>query len=361
MEESRMNKLRLAIVGGGHLGTIHTRIALQQPEVDLTAVVEVAPALQEKIRTEFGVRVVSDYNELIGNIDAVIVATPTTTHSDIAKVFLTAGIPTFVEKPITATYEEAARLVNIANSAGVAFQVGHVERFNPALTAAKQVVSDPKYIVSERCSGYPGRSLDVGVVLDLMIHDIDVILSLVRSNVKSVEAMGISVLGGQEDMATAQITFESGCVARLTASRVSYENARTMQIYSARSFASLDFSTGKATTVEPREDILRRQFFAPGQSPLELKQTQTNLFEDYLVRKELSAPSVNAIEEEQRDFYRAIQQKTRPRVDGEAGRDALAVAEHILKAITNHAWDGQSLGRTGPSAMPALPILRPAA
>jgi predicted dehydrogenase len=235
--------------------------------------------------------------------------------------------------------------------------VGHVERFNPALASVASELRDPKYIQATRASGYTFRSTDIGVVLDMMVHDIDVVLSLARSPVEDVRALGISVLGGHEDIATAWLTFASGCVAQLTASRTSFQQRRTMNVFTSRLSASINFATHEATVVRPREDVLRREFHAEGLNPDERDYCKEHLFDELLVRTQQTAPPVNAIEEEQRDFVRAIRTGKPPRVDGAAGRDAVAVAEMILRQIEAHAWDGMSAGRLGPLAMPALPIV----
>jgi predicted dehydrogenase len=194
-------------------------------------------------------------------------------------------------------------------------------------------------------------------VLDIMIHDLDVVLALANSSVTGVQALGISVLGGHEDMATARLTFDSGCIAQLTASRVSPQQRRTMNIFTSRGSASIDFASHEATLIKPREDVLRRKFRLDRLSAAERAHLKDHLFDELLIRTEHEAAKVNAIQEEQRDFVTSIRTGKTPRVDGAAGRDAIAVAEMILAKIEQHAWDGNSAGRHGPFAMPALPII----
>lgn len=352
-----MTPIRLAVIGAGHLGRIHARIAAGLDDIQLVAVVDPAEAARQSVAQEAHTRGVGDYRELIGEIDAAIVATPTTTHHAVCTELLASGIPLFVEKPLTPTSAEADELVSLARRQGLALQVGHVERFNPALASVASELRDPKYIQATRASGYTFRSTDIGVVLDMMVHDIDVVLSLARSPVEDVRALGISVLGGHEDIATAWLTFGSGCVAQLTASRTSFQQRRTMNVFTSRLSASINFATHEATVVRPREDVLRREFHAEGLNPDERDYCKEHLFDELLVRTQQTAPPVNAIEEEQRDFVRAIRTGKPPRVDGAAGRDAVAVAEMILRQIEAHAWDGMSAGRLGPLAMPALPIV----
>jgi predicted dehydrogenase len=190
-----------------------------------------------------------------------------------------------------------------------------------------------------------------------MIHDLDVVLALARSPVEQVDALGISVLGGHEDMATARLTFASGCVAQLTASRVSFAPRREMNVFTSRAFAAIDFATGTAQSVKPREDVLRREFDAGRLAPTDVAYWKEHVFDDLLVKSTVESPSVNALEEEQLNFVGCIQRGERLRVDGQAGRDAVAVAEKILERIDEHTWDGHPAGRRGPFAMPALPIL----
>jgi predicted dehydrogenase len=300
---------------------------------------------------------VADYRELVGKVEAAIVATPTTLHHSIGMELLGCGLPLLIEKPIALTSQQANDLVSLARQKNVALQVGHVERFNPALTAVAADVRDPKYIDATRTSGYTFRSTDIGVVMDVMIHDLDIVLSLAKSSVEDVQAIGISVLGGHEDMATARLTFASGCVANLTASRVSFQQKRSMSIFTSRGSASINFATFEATVVRPSDSVLRREFRADKLSADERAYWKENVFTELLVRSQRDAQPVNAIQEEQRDFVAAVRTGKAPRVDGAAGRDAIAVAEMILERIEEHAWDGTSAGRHGPFAMPALPII----
>jgi predicted dehydrogenase len=352
-----MTPLRVAVIGCGHLGRIHARIAAGLDEIELVAVADPVAQCRDLAAAEGKTRGVADYRELIGEIDAAIVATPTNTHHTVGVELLSSGVPLFIEKPLANHAAAADELVNLARKQGLVLQVGHVERFNPALAWAASEVRDPKYIEATRTSGYSFRSTDIGVVLDVMIHDLDVVLALAKSTVTDVQALGISVLGGHEDMATARLTFASGLVAQLTASRVSFKQQRTMNIFTSRSSASIDFASQAATIVKPRDEVLRRQFRLDRLTFEERARLKDRLFDELLIRTEHEPTKINAIEEEQRDFVTAIRTGKTPRVDGLAGRDAVAVAEMILERIENHAWDGTSAGRQGPFAMPALPII----
>jgi predicted dehydrogenase len=352
-----VNPLRLAVIGAGHLGRIHARIAAGLDEIDLVAVADPVEANRTSVAQEAGTRAVADYRELIGEIEAAVVATPTTYHHAIGLELLGAGIPLLIEKPIALTSAHANELVAAARQKGLTLQVGHVERFNPALTAVAADVRDPKYIEATRTSGYTFRSTDIGVVLDIMIHDLDVILALAKSNVVDVQALGISVLGGHEDMATARLTFASGCVAQISASRVSFQQRRTMQIFTSRGSASINFATNEATVVKPSDEVLRREFRADQLSTDERLYWKEHVFDQLLIQTSRDTTPVNAIQEEQRDFVAAVRTGRAPQVDGAAGRDVVAVAEMILERIEEHAWDGTAAGRHGAFAMPALPII----
>lgn len=357
MNLSRQTPLRLAVIGTGHLGRIHARLAAGLSSAHLVAIVDSCEQARNAVASETGVRGVADYRELVGEIDAAIVATPTSTHQQVASELMQAGIHTLIEKPLAPTLAECDHLVQLARQQNLVLQVGHVERFNPALTSVKDKLCDPKYIDAQRTSGYTFRSTDVGVVMDLMIHDIDVVLSLVQCPLKRVEAIGLSVLGNHEDLVNARLQFTSGCVASLTASRVSYQSQRIMQVFTSRAFAAIDFGSRSATLVEPCEAVLRREFPADGLTPEKQQEYREQLFTTTLAKQTVPGTQVNAIEQEQIDFAAAIEQHRRPQVDGADGRDAVAIAELILEQVDAHIWDGTQLGRQGPFAMPALPIL----
>jgi predicted dehydrogenase len=235
-------------------------------------------------------------------------------------------------------------------------QVGHVERFNPAFVSVQDRLQEPKFIEARRQSGYTFRSTDVGVIMDLMIHDIDATLALVKSPITAVDAVGISVLGDHEDMVSARLHFASGAVANLIASRTSYAPARSMQVYTPSCFASIDFAARKTTVVEPRVDVLQRDFHVNELNDETRTRLRERLFEELLVKAEVPAVESNAIEQEQRDFAEAIREGREPRVTGADGRDAVAVAEMVLESVRQHQWDGAGSRRVGHLASPMLPL-----
>jgi predicted dehydrogenase len=357
-----LSRLRLAVVGVGHLGRIHARLAAGLPEIELVAVVDSRAEAREALAKETGARAVAEYREIIGEVDAAVVATPTFTHHRVASDLMRAGLHVLIEKPITPTTREADELVQMARRSGLVLQVGHVERFNPALVSVQDRLQEPKFIEARRQSGYTFRSTDVGVVMDLMIHDIDVALSLVKSSVVSVDAIGVSVLGDHEDMVSARLYFASGAVASLTASRTSYAPARSMQVFTPTCFASIDFAARKSVVIEPRADVLHRQFDVARLAEAERTHLREQLFSELLVKSEVPTVETNAIEQELIDFASAIRTGRAPRVTGADGRDAVVVAEAILDRAGQHQWDGANSRRIGPLASPvATPALAPVA
>ncbi len=352
-----MKKLRTAVVGAGRLGGFHAQKLAALPDVELTAVVDPDPAARNRVAAACNTQALPDYRGLFGKIDAAVVAAPTQWHHKPALDLLNQGIHVLVEKPICSTSAEADELVETARRRQVVLQVGHVERFNPAFDAAASNAANPKYIEAVRAGQFTFRSTDVGVVLDLMIHDIDLVLSMVRSDVRKVEALGLSILGGHEDVANARLQFECGCVAVLSASRVSLEPSRRMQIWSSRGFSAVDFAARTATLVRPSETLLRREFDVDMLSPEQTEYYKAHLAEEHLPCEQLRFDAVDALELEAKDFVAAIRTPRAPRVSGEAGRNALAVAQQILGAIHAHAWDETIEGPVGPKAVPRPRII----
>jgi predicted dehydrogenase len=281
-----------------------------------------------------------DYRELIGLVDAVSVAVPTCLHREVAGAFLERGIATLVEKPLAATFDEAEALVELARDRGAVLQVGHIERFNPALSALEGLALRPKYITAERLSTYTFRSTDIGVVLDLMIHDIDLVLSMVSSPVRSVAAVGVGVFGGHEDIANARVEFEDGCVANLTASRASFQALRKMRLYGPEGYASLDFRTKQGTLIRPSEALRRGELDLEG-----LDMSQPSAIKDRVFGKILRVDKVQAegrepLALELEDFVQAARGQGHPRVSGDDALRAMRLADQVLRSLQSHSWDG---------------------
>lgn len=352
-----MSELRVAVIGVGHLGRIHARLLKGISGAKLVAVVDPSAANREQAAVETGAEAHGDHRGLIGRIDAAIVATPTRFHHAVACDLLRAGVHLLVEKPLAPNVAEAAEMVDLAERHGAVLQVGHVERFNPAWREALPHVGEPKFISANRTSGYSFRSTDIGAVLDLMIHDIDLALWLTRSRVVDVEALGISLFGQQEDVAHARLVFEDGCVAVLSACRASYAMQRTIQTWSRRAYAHIDLAERTAEVIRPSEALLRRELNLESIAPHQFAEMKETLLREHLPRTTYRAEPGNAIQEELQEFVASIQTGVAPRVTGEQGLAAVEVAERILASIAEHAWDGHPAGLIGPHAKTAPAVL----
>lgn len=352
-----MSKVRVAVIGVGHLGRIHAKLLGTVDGAELAGVVDPVPSAREQVAAELQTTAHADHTSLLGQIDAAIIATPSRYHHAVAVDLLQHGVHVFVEKPMTLNVGDADELIAVAAARNLVLQVGHVERFNPALVAAQPHIAEPKYIEAVRAGAFTCRSTDIGVVLDLMIHDIDVVLSLVQDDVVGVQALGAAVFGPNEDWAQARLAFAGGCVANLSASRVACQPQRWMQIAAHDRFATIDFAARKAQLMRPTEAVLAGQFDVNDLSPAERAHLKDNLFTDYLPLEELPVVETNALLEEQKQFVAAVSGQGQVSVSGRDGRRALDVAERILVAIAAHRWDGTSEGATGPRHEVHEPVL----
>ncbi|HWG46030.1 MAG TPA: Gfo/Idh/MocA family oxidoreductase [Gemmataceae bacterium] len=342
-----MSRLRVGVVGVGHLGKEHARILATLPDVELVGVVDPNVSQAEAVAQRCGTRAFVDHRALISLVDAAVIVVPTTHHHAVACDFLTQGLSLLVEKPMARTVSQAEEMTELAERHGALVQVGHIERFNPAFEELLRHSMRPKFITCERYSGFSGRSTDIGVVLDLMIHDLDLVLALVQAPVRSVEALGVSVLGGNEDMAQARLTFANGCVVDLKASRVHPTPVRCMQVFAPEGFASVDFARRHLTLMQPAEHLRQRRLDAPTLATL-----KTELFNRHVQVRELDCAAGDQLTRELQDFVHSVRTGQPPRVDGVAGRDVLALASRILDSLHAHAWEGTS-GPTGPAHLPA--------
>ncbi len=255
MVEKTSGALRTAVIGVGYLGKFHAQKFAEIPGADLVAVVDVDVEARERVAKELGVDAIGDYRKLIGAVDAVSVAVPTPAHFEIARAFLDGGTHVLVEKPITETVEQAARLIEIARQRSAVLQVGHLERFNPAVRALKPLLHNPRFVESVRIAPYNVRGTDVDVVLDLMIHDIDLIQFIAGSPIERLEAVGAAVITDKPDVANARIRFESGCIANVTASRTSLKVERKIRIFQQACYFSADLhQKSLAVLASPQRD-----------------------------------------------------------------------------------------------------------
>jgi len=351
-----MNRIRMAVVGVGHLGKEHARVLSSFSDVDLVGIADVnyqhAKSIADRCRTA----AFDNHEDLFDQVDAVSIAAPTLYHHAIGRSFLERGIPVLVEKPITTTLAQADELVDIAASQNLPFQVGHIERFNPAFEELTRKPLTPKLIESERHGPFTGRSTDIGAVLDLMIHDLDLILSLVRSPVRDVYALGAQVFGGHEDIVNARLTFENGCVASVTASRISPRPKRKLRVWAPEGYAGIDFVEKRLTLVQPSDEVRRYGLSQRQLDPNRREQLKQDVFGKHMETLELDCVrDHDQLTAELRHFVGCVRSGRMPRVSGEDGRDALALADRILASVQRHHWDGSVDGPVGPKAMP-LPL-----
>lgn len=303
-----MQKIRIGAVGIGHLGSIHAKIYAQSKNCSLDAICDTDKTRLDTISSELKVAGFADYRKLFGRVEAVSIAVPTKLHYKVAAEFLQHKIHCLVEKPFTTNLKEADLLIKIAKNNKLILQVGHIERFNSAFSATQKLIKEPKFIECHRLSPFTGRSLDVGAVLDIMIHDIDIILGLVPSRIKKIESVGVNVLTQSEDIANSRITFGNGCVANLTASRISDETMRKIRIFQEDAYISLDYKNAAACVYKKKGNAISKENL-----PIEKEQP---------LQKELES------------FINCVTENKKPLVSGEVAKEALAVA---LK-IQNQIW-----------------------
>jgi predicted dehydrogenase len=311
-----MSDLRAAVIGVGYLGRFHAQKYAALPGVELVGVVDVDLSAAERVAAEVGCPAFSDYRELLDMIDLASIVVPTHFHFSVAKDFLAAGRHVLVEKPITETVAEAEELIALARKQGVVLQVGHLERFNPAIVALNGELNKPMFIESHRLTPYRGRGTDVNVVLDLMIHDIDIILNMVKSELTSIHASGVPVLSGEVDIANARLEFASGCVANVTASRVSRDAMRKVRVFQPDAYFSIDYQKRRiAVCRKDGEGMVLPGL--PGITMLEKGFAESDALMD-----EIEA------------FVAAVKNGTPPVVGGEDGRRALEVALQISSRLS---------------------------
>jgi predicted dehydrogenase len=348
-----MTRVRTAVIGVGHLGQHHARILAGMPEVELVGVADANPDQARAVAAKLGTAAFPHHAPLLGRVDAVSVVTPTVHHHAVAAAFLRAGVPVLVEKPVCRTVAEADELIALAAAAGVPFQVGHIERFNPAFEELARRPIRPKFVEAERHGPFTGRSVDIGAVLDLMIHDLDLLLSLVRSPVRAVSAVGAAVFGGHEDMVNARLEFESGCVAHVTASRITRHPKRRLRVWAPEGYAGIDFVTRKLHLVQQSEEVRRHGLRVDQMDAAAKARLKDEVFGRYLQVLTLDGDRRHdQLTAELRHFVDCVRTGGRPRVTGEDGRDALALAERVLAAVRSHPWDGAADGPLGPGGLP---------
>lgn len=314
----RNGKVKVGVVGVGYLGRYHAMKYDQLPSADLVGVVDVDRQVVERVAKELNTAPYNDHLQFINKVDAVSIAVPTKDHHSIAMDFLKNGVDVLVEKPITKTIDEADELIEVAREKGAILQVGHLERFNAAVMALEDTIDEPMFIESHRLAPFKERGTDIDVILDLMIHDIDIILSLVGSEVVSINAVGVPVISDKVDIANARITFKSGCVANVTSSRVTMKQTRKIRIFQHNAYVSLDYANQKIITCKRIEE--------------------KGLPRPRIDYKEINVTKKDALEEELGAFINSVVSRKEPVVTGSDGRMALDVALKVQKGALE--WEG---------------------
>jgi len=309
-----MKKLRVGVVGAGYLGRFHTEKYARMDDVELVGVVDIDKSQAEEVAGRFNTKAYLHHKHLFGKVDAVSIVVPTPAHFSVAKDFLTNNIDVLIEKPMSETTEQADELIRFAKSRNLIIQVGHLERFNPAVVALRDIIEQPMFIESHRLSIYKDRCTDVSVVLDLMIHDIDIILNFVRSEIVNIHAAGIPVISGHVDIANARLEFKSGCVANVTASRISTKNERKIRLFQKDTYISVDFANQGITVIQRNDKV--EGGLIPG---MEINR--------------LSFAKGDALEDELKSFVKTVRRRENPEVTGQMGRDALKIALSIMEQI----------------------------
>lgn len=307
------NEIRAGVVGVGYLGQHHARIYSQMPGVKLVGVVDIKKDRADEMARTYSTTPFYDYKELIGKVDAVSIVVPTVLHHNVAMDFISNNVDILLEKPITTTIAEAEELIKEAEGKSLILQVGHLERFNAAMIALAKIINGPKFIESHRLGPFVGRGTDVNVILDLMIHDIDILLSLVNSEVEEIRAVGVPVLSSDIDIANARIEFKSGCVANVTASRISMDKMRKIRIFQGDAYISLDY--------QGQELVVYRMVNDGGLERPKITMERIDVEKGEPLQAELTA------------FINSVKARTRPLVSGLEGKKALEVVHKILGVI----------------------------
>src|SRR3972149_3579897 len=323
-----MEKLKIGVIGTGHLGKLHVKMFKELENCECVGLFDTNLLQSENAAAEFKVKFFNNEEELLNSVDAVSVAVTTSAHFEVGNRCLEKGKHVFVEKPITSTISEAEKLVNLADKKNLNLQVGHIERFNPALVSLEKYISNPVFIETDRLSQFNPRGTDVAVVLDLMIHDIDVILSFIKSNIKKIDANGVAVVSDNVDIANARIQFENGAVANVTASRISQKKMRKMRLFLRDPYIALDFITGVSEVYRllPVDEQVQPSFISFGEIGVGDKKKR-------LVYEQPEQKQVNALKYELQLFVNSIINNQKPVITGDDGLRALRVAEIIIEKI----------------------------
>jgi predicted dehydrogenase len=357
----RDTKIRTAVVGGGKMGELHAKVYAQLPQSDFVAVVDTDSERAQGLARQYGCCAFTDCVDILGKVDpvksswirgtggslvetfngvdAVTIATPTVTHLELAEIFIKNNIAVMIEKPLAADVKEGKRIVELAKKNNSVVAVGHSERCNPVVQAMKRLNIEPKFIEASRISPYPFRSTDVGVVLDVMIHDIDIILSLAASKIKKVDAVGVSVIDEKEDICNARIIFENGCIANITASRLALKTERKVRVFSRQAYLSVDYLKKSGIIIKADPNINVVNWIKEQQNKEGFNLLNVN-WPDLLHIEQLDIEDKEPLRLEQESFLRSVaDRRAKPEVSAEEALAAMECAEKILAAVKKHKWD----------------------
>jgi predicted dehydrogenase len=328
-----MHRLKVAVVGVGHLGKEHARVYAEMPGVELFSVVDIQRKQAEKVAQQYNTGYFLNYKDIIDKVQAVSIAVPTKSHYAIAKDFLQHGVHVMIEKPMTGTVLEARELIDISKAKGLVLQAGYIERFNPAIAAIKRLSVNPKFIECHRLSPFTFRSADIGVVLDLMIHDIDILLYITNSKVKKFDAVGVNVISDKEDIANVRIQFQNGCVANVTASRVSITPMRKIRLFSEDSYISIDYQKKDALIYKKSPVLTLKSLNISDTNVSTIADLKSYVFGDLLKIEHIKMDDYEPLKKELESFVDCIVNHKEPVVSGEEGLRAIEVANDILREI----------------------------
>jgi len=334
-------KLPVAVIGVGHMGRHHARIYSQMEGIDLVAVVDTNLDRARELADRFGTEALDDFSSLLGKIAASSVAVPTTEHLSVSKPLIEAGIAVLIEKPLAGSVDQARRILELAQRNNCVLQVGHTERFNPVVRAMKRLDVQPRFIETHRISPFTFRSADIGVVMDMMIHDIDIVLSLTGSPVVKADAVGVNVLGPNEDIANARLQFANGCVANLTASRLALKTERKIRVFSEQAYLSLDYQkkSGIAIKKDANLDVLQ---LARQRRAEDLADLAGLNYSDMVKVEPLQVDDEEPLRVQLESFIHAVRHNTEPEVPAEDGFAAVQTADMILQSLRRHQWSVQT-------------------
>ena len=339
---------RVAVVGVGRMGKLHARVLSEMAGAELVCVVDVNEAAARAVARQRSCQALTRAEEAVGLVDAAIIAVPTLSHVDVARPFVAAGKPVLIEKPIAQDVQAAEELIDLARQTGTTVQVGHTERLNPAVVAMAKYAIAPKFIEAHRISPFTFRSADVGVVLDMMIHDIDLTLKLVASGVREIRAVGMNVIGAHEDICNARLAFDNGCVANITASRLAIKTERKMRIFSEEAYLSVDYGRKVGIVIHKSQNLdliqMARELDVDDLAELAESVDYAELLN---VEELVVDDSTEPLRKQAEAFRETVVNGATPVVSAEEGLAAIRVAKRIVDTIKSHKWDGKNGTRQG--------------